>query len=624
MSGVFGVVDPGRSSDVDALTDRMAHAMSHREWFVTDRLVDHTRNLAIGRVGIGIFNRERQPVYSEDQSLMIFLSGELHNTAELRRQLKAKRRPLRDDGDLELVLQLYEKEEEQFIHHLEGAFVLAIWDRSRQKLIIANDRFGLYPLYYAHYDGKLLFAPEMKGVLCDSSFPKELDLTALAGYIRFQHLLGDRTFFVGLKLLPSASVLRYDIESDRLTIRPYWDFSEIPRLPTSLTFGEAVEEAGRLLEAAVSKLTRGGYRFGVYLSGGVDSRAILGLIDRDAFPITTITYGQPGCRDVVYAQKIAARVGADHHYFEFSDGEWVKDFVGFHLDLTEGFHSWIHAHGISILDQVRPLIEVNLTGFGGEQSAIAWEDPVLLQAQDDIAFSCRLFELLSQKTTWPSICDVEERLLFSPRVSSEVRCLAFRSLCSELANYDYLPHAQRAAYFALCNPDRRLFQYYTVFHRAHFEQRFPFYDYRYFEFVYALPAEMLLDRRLRRAIIFGRMPSLAGIPYDRDDLPITGGRVSYAVAKLMQKSRSCINRYVAPVFPEHATLYADYEHWLRNELREWGEEILLGEQTLRRGIFNAEFLRSLWCRHQSGLEMHTIGKIAPIMTYEMMLRQYWD
>jgi asparagine synthase (glutamine-hydrolysing) len=205
-----------------------------------------------------------------------------------------------------------------------------------------------------------------------------------------------------------------------------------------------------------------------------------------------------------------------------------------------------------------------------------------------------------------------------------VHGLAFRSFCSESAKYDYLPYAQRAAYFALCNPDRRLFQYYTVFHRAHFEQRFPFYDYRYFEFVYALPAEMLFDRRVRRAIIFGRMRSLARIPYDKDDLPITGDRVSYAIAKLIQKSRACINRYVAPVFPEHATLYADYEHWLRNELREWGENILLGEQTLRRDIFSAEFLRSLWRRHQSGLEMHTIGKIAPIMTYEMMLRRYWD
>jgi asparagine synthase (glutamine-hydrolysing) len=169
-----------------------------------------------------------------------------------------------------------------------------------------------------------------------------------------------------------------------------------------------------------------------------------------------------------------------------------------------------------------------------------------------------------------------------------------------------------------------LFQYYTVFKRSHFEQRFPFYDHRYFEFVYALPPEMLFDRRLRRATIFKMMRPLARVPYDKDNLPITDGKASCVSARLIQKSKALVNHYVAPVFPEYATLYADYENWLRNELRQWGKQILLGDRTLQRGIFNPEFLRSLWRRHQSGLEVHTIGKIAPVMTYEMMLRRYWD
>jgi asparagine synthase (glutamine-hydrolysing) len=302
----------------------------------------------------------------------------------------------------------------------------------------------------------------------------------------------------------------------------------------------------------------------------------------------------------------------------------VEDFADFHLELTEGFHSWIHAHGISILEQVRPLIDVNLTGFGGGQSAIDWGDIALLRAPDDIAFFCRLFSLLSQETTWPSITDAEERFVFSPRISSSMRGLACESLREELARFDHLPYEQRAAYFALCNPDRRMFQYYTVFHRSHFEQRFPFYDYHYFEFVYALPPEMLFDRRLRRAIILKEMRSLARVSYDKDDLPITDSQVSRLAAKLVHKGKSVIHRLVPPVFSEHATLYADYENWLRNELRDWGEGILLSERTLQRGLFDRELLRSLWRRHQSGLELHTIGKIAPLMTFEMMLRRFYD
>jgi asparagine synthase (glutamine-hydrolysing) len=441
--------------------------------------------------------------------------------------------------------------------------------------------------------------------------------------MRFQHLLGDKTFFEELKLLPNASVLRYNLQSDCLTVKPYWDFSRIPQLPPTLTFEEATEEASRLLKAAVDNLTAGNHRLGVYLSAGVDSRVILGFLNRDLFPINTVTFGQKGCRDVVYAQQIAAKVGANHHYFGFPDGRWVQEFADFHLELTEGFHSWIHSHGISIMHQVRPLLDLNLTGLGGGQSAIDWEDPALLQAQDDIAFTSRLFDLLSQRTTWPSLNETEERFLFSPEISATMRDLAFQSFCAEVAKYDYLPYAERAAYFALCNPDRRLFQYYIVFHRSHFEQRFPFYDYRYFEFVYALPPEMLFKRRLRRAIILKEMRPLAGVPYDKDDLPITGNKLAGATAKLVKKGQSLAN-CITPLFPKHTTLYADYENWLRHELREWGEHILLGPQTLQRNIFNPEFLRSLWARHQSGLEIHTIGKIAPIMTYEMLLRRFYD
>ena len=156
------------------------------------------------------------------------------------------------------------------------------------------------------------------------------------------------------------------------------------------------------------------------------------------------------------------------------------------------------------------------------------------------------------------------------------------------------------------------------------EQRFPFYDYEYLEFVYALPPEMLYDRRLRRAIILKMMRPLARVPYDKDSLPITDREVHRLAAILIHKSKSYINRNLASIFPNHSSLYADYEKWLRNELCEWGENILLGERTIQRGIFNAECLHSLWIRHQSGLEEHTIGKIAPIMTYEMMLRRFYD
>jgi asparagine synthase (glutamine-hydrolysing) len=117
---------------------------------------------------------------------------------------------------------------------------------------------------------------------------------------------------------------------------------------------------------------------------------------------------------------------------------------------------------------------------------------------------------------------------------------------------------------------------------------------------------------------------MAYIPYDHDEFLPTTNRIVRGVHAVTVKGKYRINRHIAKIFPERQTLYADYENYLRHELREWAENILFDRQTLGRGLFNPEMLRSLMSRHCSGLEEWTIGKIAPLITYEMMLRRYYD
>jgi asparagine synthase (glutamine-hydrolysing) len=617
MSGVFGVLDSRRQTDIQSLLNQIGDAICYRDWQKAETYSNQAAGVGLGRVGIGVFNPGAQPVWNAQHTIGLVMAGEFSRTNVFERGQA-------DWSDEELALHLYETMGEGFVSRLNGAFILAIWDDVKQKLIIANDRFGLYPLYFAHFRGRFIFSPELKGILCDSEFNRQIDLPALAEYMRFQHILGDKTFFEDLNLLRNASVLSYEVNHDRLHIDPYWDISEIPPLPQSITFEDAVQESGRLLKSAVGESTSGNHEFGMYLSGGLDSRVILGLIDQDKFPINTITYGDHDCRDVIYAQRLAKIAGTDHHYFEIQDSGWVRNFANLHLDLTEGFHSWIHAHGIQFLDQVRSLMDVNLTGFGGGQSAIDWEDPPLLYAHDDYCFNSRLFNLLSQNTTWPSLDDAEERQLYSPQFSNQMVGLAYDSYLEELSHFEHLPYYQRAAYFALCNPDRRLFQYFTVFHRLAFEQRFPFYDYEYFKFVYALPPEMLFKRKLRRGIIVDRLNHFSRVPYDKDNLPVSGNELAATLAKVSKSSNSRLNRLLPRIFPKHSTLYADYENWLRGDLKGWGEELLFSQRSQGRGIFNPEFVKSLWTRHQSGLEVNMIGKVAPLMTLEMFLRNFHD
>ena len=616
MSGVFGVVDPRQQTDVGSLVDRMKATLSHRDWFVADSLVDREDNLALGRIGIGIFNATSQPVWNSTRTVALVMAGEFYN-----RDALGESEPT--ESDERFALALYEKWGDPFVNRLNGAFIIAIWDKARRRLLIANDRFGLYPLFYTCHGGRLIFAPEMKGILCDQAFPRKLDLTALAQYMRFQHLLGERTFFEDIALLPGASVLVYDLSTGACSVRSYWTFQDIPYRP-EVRFKEAVEETGRLLRRAVQRLSSDGYRPGVYLSGGLDSRTILGLIERR--PVVSLTYGIRTCRDVYYARRIAQAVGSDHHWFDLPDGEWVKECVDFHLDLTEGFHSWIHAHGISTLPQARQLMDVNLTGWDGG-TVLGDPDivePLQISAVDDVALITRLFHLFNQAYTWPSVTEAEENLLYCEAMREKVRGLAFDSFRDELSEYLGCRPDVRGEYFYIQNHCRRLTQNMVTFARSHIEVRFPFFDYDLFDFVYSLPAALRARRTLYRAVIQRETPRLTSIPYDHDELLPTTRPLVRGVHALTVRLKYRFNRHLWPIFARRDTLYADYENYLRGELCSWAENILFDRRTAERGIFDPAFLHTLMGRHLSGLEEWTIGKIAPIITYEMMLRRFCD
>ena len=139
-----------------------------------------------------------------------------------------------------------------------------------------------------------------------------------------------------------------------------------------------------------------------------------------------------------------------------------------------------------------------------------------------------------------------------------------------------------------------------------------------------LPPELRREKKLYRTIIQKEMPRLAYIPYDRDRKLPTTRKAIRTVHGTSVRVQSRINRHLRPIFNERKTLYADYEGYLRNELRPWAESILYDPRVEARGLFDVGFLRTLMERHCSGLEEWTVGKIAPLITYEMMLRRYYD
>jgi len=621
MSGVFGIIDGQRRPSVPKLAQAMAERLRLRPWYNVNHRADPNAGVGLGQVNIGLFCHEPQPVQALEGRLWACFFGEFFNADELRRQAFGEKHQEAGGSLAELILALYQRHGTGFIRDLDGQFALAIWDGERGRLVVANDRFGLYPVYYAHYNHKLLFAPEMKGILADADFERCLNLTALAEFMRFQRLLGDKTFFEGLHLLPYASLLQFEPATDSLKVEHYWDFDQTPAWPAGADFDDAVAETGRLLRRAVNRRAGGDLRVGVYLSGGLDSRTVLGFIQREHFPITSITYGVPGCRDAIYAAKIARRVGSDHHFFPQPDGRWIPELVDFHLEVTEGFIPFIHGHAGPTLEPARELIDVNLTGFDGDQiigaRGVLYAGPAT-HAADDVAFIAHMFTNLNQHFSWPGITEAEEKLLYTPETYARVRDRAFESLAHEFNKFAQFEPARRVDYLMAIYQGSRLSNYNLVYQRAFFEVRYPFVDNQLMDLVHSMPMEYRLRDRLYLAVINREIPNVTWVPRDTDEKLLTDRRLIREAHGLWQRVRRRAFGLTA------RTIHEDPENWLRHDAREWAESILFDPRTLERGIFNPAFLRSIFERHMSGREIHTIGKIAPLITFEMMLRRFYD
>ncbi|HEX2908935.1 MAG TPA: asparagine synthase-related protein [Phototrophicaceae bacterium] len=616
MSGLFGItgISP---TETRLFLDAVTQHLSHRPWYLANTWTPPALPIGLGQLSIGILNREPQPIKSADGNLILFLSGEFYNSAELRRELGLQQTPT---TDADLALYAFQQYGIDFVHRLDGAFFIAIYDGVQQRLTLTNDRFGLYPHYYSVQAGQLAFAPEVKGVLCAPFISRRLNVTAAAEYFRFQQLLGEKTFHENITLFPYGSIAHFDLPTQTWAVSRYWDWDQIPDRP-QVTFDEAVVEIGRLLRQAVARRTADDLRPGVFLSGGLDSRTLLGLIPPRPTPPVSASFGQRHSRDVYYADRIARAVGSNHHWFDLPDGRWVLDNLPLHFQLTEGFHSWIHMHSITMLPDLRPVMDYNLTGWDGG-TVMGHPDhinPIYNRPIDKNSVLVESFKQFASAYTWPGLTEAEERLLYTEAFGQQALGRAFESMRAEFDRFWNFRQHYAAEFFYIVNHCWRSTGNMVATSRSHIEVRSPFWDYQLIDFMYSLKPEIRRDQLLYRHIITRELPRLARIPYDKKEfLPSVNPWLHRTQALSVQVQRRL------KLFPNRSTLYADYENYLRRDLRAWAENILYAPRTAERGILNPAFVRSLLERHLAGREPWTLGKIAPLLTFEMVMRELFD
>ncbi len=327
MCGIAGIAQLGTGEPVDrTLLERMTKRLAHRGPDDDGIVVEGPVGLGHRRLAIvDLSATGHQPMANEDGSIWIVFNGEVYNHRALRRRLEARGHRYRGQSDTETIVHLYEELGEACVGDLEGEFAFALWDGRRRRVLLARDRLGVKPLYYAQQAGALIFASEIKAILEHPGIPRRVDLEALYHYLTFFTTPAPSTLFAGIRKLPPGHLLAWDGEGPP-RLRPYWRLADAA-LRVTRTEPDWVEAVREQVELAVDARMMSDVPVGVFLSGGIDSSTALSLMARGSRrPVETFSVGfrdAPAYNELDYARLAAGRFGARHHEVLISHEDMV-------------------------------------------------------------------------------------------------------------------------------------------------------------------------------------------------------------------------------------------------------------------------------------------------------------
>jgi asparagine synthase (glutamine-hydrolysing) len=326
VCGIVGALQNGGAPVDEEALRRAAASIAHRGPDDEGLIVDGPAGLAHRRLSIiDLSSAGRGPMANEDETVWLTYNGEVYNFRELRRLLLARGHTFRSQCDGEVLVHGWEEWGERLLDRLNGIFAFGIWDSRAGELFLARDRFGAKPLYVSAEAGAVVFGSEVKALLAYRGRPASLSLPALAEYLTFQNLYGDRTLFEGIEMLPAGSFMRVSRDGG---IRRGQYFDPVPEPVEGMDEHALADQLRARLGRAVERQLVADVPVGAYLSGGMDSASLVTLAGRQIPHIHTFTVGF----DVADASPL--EVAAD----ERADAELVARQVG-----TEHYEAVLHA-----------------------------------------------------------------------------------------------------------------------------------------------------------------------------------------------------------------------------------------------------------------------------------------
>jgi len=585
--------------------------------------VDEGVALGMRRLSIIDLSTGHQPIHNEDRTLWIVFNGEIYNYRELRQELERRGHRFYTSTDTETIVHAYEQWGTDAIARLRGMFGLAIWNTRERSLLVARDRIGIKPMHYATIDDRFYFGSEIKSLLEAPDIPRDLDVDALDHYLSFLYTPRDQSIFAAIQKLPPGHLLTW--QDGRIDVERYW------QLPAEETYrgseADAVRDLRKVLVDAVRSHMISDVPLGAFLSGGVDSSTVVGLMaEGSGSRVQTFSIGfdVPEFDELEYARAVAKHFGTDHHEFVVKpDAVDILDRLVWHFDEPFADSSAIPTWYVS--EMARRHVTVVLSGDGGDElfggydrylphpRVVAFDrySPRAFRRVAAIAASQMPHGLRGKNFLRHVSRDEQGRYIDAIRFFSEDEKEA-------LLTSDVAASLSRTQFGERIDSETRLARHFARFASLPWPSQMMRFDAETY-----LPEDVLtkVDRMSMAHSIESRVPLL-------DNNVITFASALPAAMKIKHGRRKHVLKEVAATLLPPEILNRRKQGfgvplgaWFRGNLRELFADTLLSPSALQRGYFQPSFVRRIVDEHLAGARDHTL-RLWQLVVFERWHQQY--
>lgn len=591
MCGIFGYFDRNGNNMPSEILEKMGETIRHRG--PDDRGVFTAKGVGIGNQRLSIIDIEggHQPFVSDDGMIAVVQNGEIYNYIELAKELADDGYICKSHSDTEVLLRLYEREGIDFVSRLNGMFSFAIYDQRENELFLIRDRAGVKPLYMYDDGQRLIFASEIKSILQAGVFA-EMDTQALDLFLSYNYVPPPFTFFKGIvHLMPGHLV---QVNRNNIAVSCWWDLTALAA-EEDRPESQWIEEFNATLDDAVRLRMRSDAPYGAFLSGGVDSSSVVGLMARHSNnPIKTYSIGfdDPRFDESQYALEAANRFGTDHHS-ECVDLHMLDlwPLVTYHCDQPHGDVSFMPTYRVSQL--AAQSVKMVLTGDGGDELFAGYEkyQQFFSNPEVDSLSNSEFRRLYNQQISLYS--DEDKKLLYQPALKKEMEDYnAWQVTGTILDRVGHMDRVNQALLIdmLLLLPGNNLVKPDRMAMAVSLETRTPFLDYRMMELAFRIPGGMKLKNNETKYI------------FKKAVEPLIGRNLTYRKKQM----------FTVPI-----------GEWFKTDLYELMYDLLLSTSAKSRGLFNPDYIDKMIKNHISGTVNYT-REIRALMAIEIWFRIFID